>query len=76
MGFGISMPKLYLKSWNLNVINPSSPKGICNNPETVFAPMLKNAQPRSKIAKGTYKFILSPQFSEKKSNLPPSPGVG
>ena len=26
--------------------NPSSPKGGCNNPQTVFAPVLKNMPPR------------------------------
>ena len=57
-------------------INPSSPKGGCNNPQLVFALVPKNAQPRGKIAPGTVKFILFPHFSEKISNLPPSPGVG
>ena len=47
---------------------PSSP--------LVFTQMLKNAQPRGKIAPGTFKFIISPHFSESISNLPPSPGVG
>ena len=45
-------------------------------PLTVFAPVLKIAQPRGKIAPGTFKFILSLHFSEKNSNLPPTPGVG
>ena len=49
-------------------INPSSP--------TVFALVLKIAQPRGKIAPGTFKFILSLHFSEKIPNLPPTPGVG
>ena len=38
--------------------------------------VLKIAQPRGKIAPGTFKFILSLHFSEKISNLPPTPGVG
>ena len=43
---------------------------------TVFALVLKIAQPRGKIAPGTFKFILSLHFSEKIPNLPPTPGVG
>ena len=48
-------------------INPSSLKGGCNNPPTVFALVLKITQPRGKIAPGTFKFILelSLHFSEK-----------
>ena len=42
----------------------------------VFALVLKIAQPMGKIAPGTFKFILSLHFSEKISNLPPTPGVG
>ena len=57
-------------------INPSSPKGGCTNPPTVFALVLKIAQPRGKIAPGTFKFILSLHCSEKIPNLPPTPGVG
>ena len=38
--------------------------------------MLKIALPRSKIAPGTFKFILSLHFSEKISNLPPTPRTG
>ena len=57
-------------------INPISPKRVATTPQTVFAPVLKNAQPRDKIAPGTFNFILSPQFSEKISNLPTSPGGG
>ena len=56
--------------------NPSSPKGGYNNPQTVLALVPKNMLPGSKIAPGISKFILSPHFSEKNSNLPPSPGVG
>ena len=41
---------------------------------TVFALVLKIAQPRGKIAPGTFKFILSLHFSEKIPNLPPTPG--
>ena len=51
-------------------------RGYCNNPPTVFALVLKIAQPKSKIAPGTFKFILSLRFSETISNLPPTPGVG
>ena len=51
-------------------------RGVATFPQTVFAPVLKNAQPRDKIAPGTFKFILFPHFSEKISNLPPSPEVG
>ena len=40
--------------------NLSFPKGVATTPQTVFAPVLKNAQPRGKIALGTFKFILSP----------------
>ena len=55
-------------------INPSPPKGGYNNPRTVFAPVLKNAQPRGKIAPRIFKFILSPHFSDKNSNLLPPGG--
>ena len=44
--------------------------------QTVFALVLKIAQPKGKIAPGTFKFILSLHFSEKIANLPPTPGVG
>ena len=54
-------------TWNFN---PSSP------PATFFTLVLINAQPRGKISPGTFKFILSPHFSEKNSNFPPPPGVG
>ena len=59
-----------------SVVNPSSPKGGCTNPITVFALVLKIAQPRGKIAPGTFKFILYLHFSEKIPNLPPTPVVG
>ena len=49
------------------MLNPSSPKGGCTNPLTVFALVLKIAQPRGKIAPGTFKFTLSLHFSEKNS---------
>ena len=53
------------------IINPSSPKGgLQQPPKTVFAPVLRNAQPSGKISPGTSKCILSP------SNLPPSRGGG
>ena len=58
-------------------LNPSSPKGgLYQPPLTVVAPVLKIAEPRGKIAPGTFKFILSLHFSEKIPNLPPTPGVG
>ena len=57
-------------------LNPSSPGGVVPTPLTVFALVLKIAQPRGKIAPGTFKFILSLHFGEKISNLPPTPGVG
>ena len=50
--------------------------GVIPTPLTVFALLLKIAQPRGKIAPGTFKFILSLHFSEKIPNLPPTPGVG
>ena len=62
--------------FQLSHFNPSSPKGGCTTPLTVIALVLKIAQPRGKIAPGTFKFILSLHFSEKISNLPPTPGVG
>ena len=62
-----------LSAW----FNPSSPKGgLYQPPLTVIALVLKIAQPKGKIAPGTFKFILSLHFSEKISNLPPTPGVG
>ena len=60
----------------MNVIltlNPSSPKGVPTTPQTVFALVLKIAQPRGKIAPNTFKFIPFLHFSETKSNLPPTP---
>ena len=51
-------------------------RGVATTPLTVFALVLKIAQPRGKIVPGTFKFILSLHFSEKIPNLPPTPGVG
>ena len=51
-------------------------RGVATTPQTVFALVLKIAQPRGKIAPGTFKFILSLHFSEKMLNLPPTPGLG
>ena len=45
----------------------SSSKGVVPTPLTVFALVLKIAQPRGKIAPGTFKFILSLHFSETNS---------
>ena len=39
-------------------------EGGCNNPQTVFALVLKITQPRGKHAPGTFNFILSLHFSE------------
>ena len=36
-------------NYNVNYVNPSSPKGVATTPQTVFALVLKIAQPRSKI---------------------------
>ena len=58
------------------VFNPSPRGGVATTPLTVLALVLKIAQPRGKIGPGTFKFILSLHFSEKISNLPPTPGVG
>ena len=51
-------------------------RGVVPTPLTVFALVLKIAQPRGKITPGTFKFILSLHFNEKIPNLPPTPGVG
>ena len=51
-------------------------RGVVPTPLPVFTLVLKIAQPRGKIAPGTFKFILSLHFSEKIPNLPPTPGVG
>ena len=51
-------------------------RGVATTPQSVFTLVLKIAQPRGKIAPGTFKFILSLHFSEKISNLPPTPEVG
>ena len=51
-------------------VNPSSLKGGLQQPQTVFALVLKNMQPRGKIAPGTFSLILA----KKNSNLPPPPG--
>ena len=55
-------------------INSSSSKVDYKNQQTVFAPVLKNAQPKGKIPPSTFKFILSPNFSEKKIEPTTSPG--
>ena len=62
----------------LRIINPtcSSPKGGCNNPPNNFRHGAKIAQPRGKIAPGTFTFIISLHFSEKISNLPPKAYTG
>ena len=73
IGKQITFTHLFMYSLALNL---SSPKGGCNNPLTVFALVLKIAQPRGKIAPGTFKFIISLHFSWKIPNLPPTPGVG
>ena len=41
-------------------------RGVATTPQTVFALVLKIAQPRGKIALGTFKFILSLHFCKKK----------
>ena len=51
------MVKYFLPHFNPSCTNP---------PLTVIALVLKIAQPRGKIAPGTFKFILSLHFSEKK----------
>ena len=51
-------------------------RGVVPTPLTVFALVLKIAQPSGKIAPVTFKFILSLHFSEKIPNLPPTPRVG
>ena len=53
------------------MFNPSCPTtcpnwGVATTPKTVFAPVLKNTQPRDKITTGTFKLILSPYYGEKK----------
>ena len=57
-------------------LNPSSPKGGCNNPLTVFGFVLKIAEPRGKLLRvpssSSFPFILV----KKIPNLPPTPGVG
>ena len=67
---------MHVERESIQGINPSSPMGVGTTPPTVFALVLKIAQPRGKIAPGTFKFILSLHFSEKISNLPPTTGVG
>ena len=58
------------------LFNPSSPKGVVPTPLAVFTLVLKIAQPRGKIAPGTFKFILSLHFSDKIPNFPPTRGEG
>ena len=59
-------------SYQLHVLlqlNPSSPKGGCNNPP--------NSSSRCSKTRGKTQFILSPCFSKNILNLPPPPlGVG
>ena len=64
------------KSTQLDLLTLVLLRGGCTNPLTVLALVLKIAQPRGKVAPGTFKFILSLHFSEKIPNLPPTPGVG
>ena len=66
---------LWDRMTKVKYLNPNSPKGgVVPTPLTVFALVLKIAQPRGKIAPGTFKFILSLHFSEKIPNLPPTRG--
>ena len=51
-------------------------RGVATTLLTVFALVLKITKPMGKITPATFKFILSRHFSEKHSNLPPTPGVG
>ena len=46
----------------ISIINLSSPKGGCTNPLTVLALVLKIAQPRGKIAPGTFQVHPFPSF--------------
>ena len=39
--------------------------GGCNNPKTVFAPVLKNMQPRDKIATGSFRGHPFPSLWQK-----------
>ena len=55
-------------------VNPSSPKGAATTLQTVFTLVLKIAQPRGKIAPGTFKFIFSLHFSEKNFEPTTYPG--
>ena len=69
--FKKNVPKIWSKALTLVLL-----RGVVPTSLTVFALVLIIAQPRGKIATGTFKFILSLHFSEKIPNLPPTPGVG
>ena len=47
--------------------------GVATTHQTVFVLVLRNAQPRGKIAPGTFNFILYPDFSKKKIDPTTSP---
>ena len=47
---------------------------LATTPQTVFATIFKNVQPRDEIAPDTLKFILPTHFSELILNVPSSPG--
>ena len=57
---------------SINIFNPSSPKGGCNNPHTV-SPRCSDARPRGKIALGTFRFILPLILARKKNESTTSP---
>ena len=50
------------KSINTDILTLVLLRGVVPTPLTVFALVLKIAQPRGKIAPGTFKFILSLHF--------------
>ena len=50
-------------------------RGVVPTPPNGYRPGAQNRTAKGKIAPGTFKFILSLHFSEKISNLPPTPGV-
>ena len=73
---GIPLSSFYKHFLEKPILTLVLRRGFATTPQTVFAPVLKNAQPRSKIAPGTSKFILSPHFSEKKKKFEPTPSPG
>ena len=59
-----TLQKYWVKRGKL--CKPLFSKGVCNDPQTVFASLLNNTQPRGKIAPRTFKLNLPLILAKKK----------